>query len=390
MSTDDRNEGRRPEDDTVVIGAGLQPVEETLRGELHREAGSIRPHDRLDSILAEAHGSQLTDAATDPVESGRHRWLLPVAAAALAAVIAGGVWVANRPTSTAPPAASPTTTSQPSATSGTATSSGTETMSTSASTTGSGSAPVPAQTVSLPVYYAGPRTDGSTQLVLFREFGPAQVAAPGDAGAKATAALEQAVAGGPSGAAYQPLWQGVQVEQVTVKADRIDVSLSTGARGLDAGQGQVAVDQLVWTAQAAVGKGNLPVHFTLADGSTALAGDLTTDKAYTRPTDEMAVWEVLSPLWIDSPSRGEVVPAGAVTVTGVASTNEANVQWKIAKSGTTIATGHTTAAVSAPARGAYSFTTDPLPAGDYVVTVFETSMKDGSVSAMATRPFTVK
>jgi hypothetical protein len=241
----------------------------------------------------------------------------------------------------------------------------------------------------LPVYYVGPRTDGSTSLVLFREFGSIDVAGAGDAADKATAALAEAIAGGPT-AAYRPMWKGVEVDKVTVTATEIDVTLSTGAKGLSASEGEIAVDQLVWTAQAAVAKGNLPVRFTLADGATTLAGNAQTNHAYTRPTDDMAVWAILSPVWIDAPSRGEILPAGKVTVTGIASTNEANVQWAITQGGTAVASGHTTAEVSAPSRGKYSFTTIALPAGDYVVKVFETSMKDGSVSAAATMPFTLK
>ncbi|MGN6753729.1 MAG: Gmad2 immunoglobulin-like domain-containing protein, partial [Intrasporangium sp.] len=384
MNTDDRNDGHRPEDETVVIGAGLQHVEETVRAQLHREAAAIRPQDRLDAILAEAHGAQLSDADADAGASGRHRWLLPVAAAAVAAAVASGIWVANRPAQTPPPAASPVSPTQQSSTSSPTASTTPESTSSSPADTGNSAAlcAKPTSGVSLcndtqarwvlplPVYYVGPRTDGSTSLVLFREFGLIDVATRDDAADKATAALAEAVAGGPAGAAYRPMWKGVEVDKVTVTAAEIDVTLSTGAKGLSASEGQIAVDQLVWTAQAAVGKGNLPVRFTLADGGATLAGDARTDHAYTRPTDEMAVWAILSPVWIDAPSRGESLPAGKVTVTGIASTNEANVQWAITKGGTTVASGHTTADVSAPSRGEYSFTTTALPAGDYVVKVF--------------------
>jgi hypothetical protein len=186
------------------------------------------------------------------------------------------------------------------------------------------------------------------------------------------------------------MWQGVEVDKVEVTGAEIDVVLSTGAKGLSASEGRVAVEQLVWTAQAAVGEGNLPVRFTLADGGTSLAGGETTDHTYSRPSDDMAVWAILSPVWIDSPSRGESLAAGKVTVTGVASTNEANVQWEVLQGGKPVASGHTTAEVAAPQRGKYTFTTTALPAGDYTVKVFETSMKDGSVSAAATMPFTLK
>ncbi|MDN5796580.1 MAG: GerMN domain-containing protein [Intrasporangium sp.] len=388
MSNDDPNPGERPEDEPIVIGAGLRHIEESVRAELHREADRIQPHDRLDAILAEAHRAESHLAGSDPVGSGRHRWLLPVAAAALAGIAALGVWIAKQAPTPPPPAATQTTATQTATTT-------TEGTPTSAQPTSSAatSAPVVTTRATVPVYYVGSRTGGgtgSTALVLFREFTPADVAAPGDAASKAKAALERAVGAGPADASYQPMWEGVRVEGVSEASGEIRVTLSTGARGLSESEARIAVQQLVWTATAAVGKGNLPVRFALADGSTTLAGDLTTGQTYTRPTGQMAVYEVLSPIWIDEPSRDATLKTGRVTVSGIASTFEANVQWKIVLGGQEVASGHTTAKEAGPARAAYSFTTDPLPAGDYVVQVFETSPKDGSVSAMATMPFTLK
>ncbi|WP_347351445.1 Gmad2 immunoglobulin-like domain-containing protein [Intrasporangium sp.] len=384
MSTDDRHPDGRPDDEPVVIGTGLRHVEDSLRVELHRQAGHIQPHDRLDAILAEAHGTESAAGGPGAVGSRRHRWLLPVAAAALAAIAAVGIWVARQPTPTTPSTASPTTATAPrtatSPTQGTATSPSTDT-----------SAPVVTTRETVPVYFVGPRTgSGSGQLVLFREFTGADVDRPGDAAAKASAALEKAVAEGPAGAPYRALWQGVRVEAVSVSSGEIRVTLSTGRPGLTESESRIAVQQLVWTATAAVGKGNLPVRFTLADGSTTLAGALTTGQTYTRPTGDMAVYEVLSPIWIDAPSRGQQLKPGKVNVSGTASTFEANVQWTLLRAGRQVGSGHTTAAIAAPERGAYRFATGALPAGEYVVRVFETSPKDGSVSAVATMPFTLK
>lgn len=384
MTSDDRDRRGRPEDEPTVIGSGLHDVERSLRAGLEREAASIRPRERLDAILAQAHGGDLRPA--DSLASRWQRWLLPVAVAALVALVAVGIWVVRQPVPTPPPAASTTSSAAPTPTSGTATTTqGTP-------TTGSTPVPAPGHTSPVPVYYVGPRTDGSTTLVLFREFTKAEIAQPGDAAATATAALEQAVADGPVGAPYRPMWQGVRVDKVTVTSGEIDVTLSTGAKGLDQAEGQVAVQQLVWTAQAAVNKGNLPVRFSLADGSTTIAGDLTTGQTYVRPTGDAAN-RLLSPVWISEPSRGQALKAGKVTVSGVASTFEASVQWEIGRLGTpdkAVASGHTTASAGAPARGEYSFVVGPLPVGDYVVTVFETSPKDGSMSAVATMPFTLE
>jgi hypothetical protein len=393
--TDDRQRDRQPEDEPVVIGAGLHHVEDRVRAALADEASGIEPTHRLDTILAAAHSD---DRRTDPraaaVTSWRHRLLLPVAAAAVVAAVVGGVWVSQRPQTTPIPGG-PSSSAVPTASSASGPATQTTTGPSTTGATTSPSAPAATDRISLPVYFVGPQTTGAAQLVLFREFIAAGLPDPVSGQAKVLTALRGAVAAPPAGSGYAEPWTGVTVEDVTVGSGEIAVTLSRGAQGLDATEGRLAVQQLVWTATAALSKGNVPVRFVLADGSTALAGDLTTGQTYTRPTGDTAVYEVLSPVWIDSPSRGAVLPAGPVTVTGVASTFEANVQWEILSdpsgaSGSGMS-GFATAEVAGPQRGAYRFTTpDPLPAGHYTLRVFETSAKDGSVSALAETTFTVR
>ena len=114
-------------------------------------------------------------------------------------------------------------------------------------------------------------------------------------------------------------------------------------------------------------------------------------QAHQRPGDAIGVYDVLSPLWVDQPARGATVKAGQrVTVTGVASTFEANVEWQLLRGGSVVAEGSTTATAGAPERGAYSFRTKALPAGDYVVRVLESSPKDGTPDAEQRIPFTVR
>jgi hypothetical protein len=393
--TDDRQRDRQPEDEPVVIGAGLHGVEDRVRAALADEAARIEPTHRLDAILAAANS---TDRGADPRgaarASWRHRLLLPAAAAAVVAAVVGGIWVSQGPRTTPVPggpssSAAPTPSSAPGSSEPT-----TSGPSASSGTTDASAPPVTAR-VGLPVYFVGPRASGSTQLVLFREFLAAGLPDPATDEAKVLTALRGAVAPIPAGSDYTQPWTGVTVEGVTVASGEITVTLSGGPQKLDPSEGRLAVQQLVWTATAALGKGNVPVRFVLADGSTVLAGDLTTDQTYTRPTGDTAIYDVLSPVWIDSPSRGAVLPAGPVTVKGVASTFEANVQWEIVSdpsgsSGMGMS-GFTTAEVAGPQRGAYRFTTpDPLPAGTYTLRVVETSAKDGMVSAVAETTFTVR
>ena len=378
-----------PDEEPVVIGAGLRPVEDHLRRELAREAQSITPSDRLGTILTEAHEVEWRT-------TGPRRWLVPAVAAAAAVLVAGTVWAVNRPPATTiPPAASSTTvpastvpTSTPPSSVPSQTAPGTATSSPPSS--------VPPVTVqaTVPVYYVGPVTQGSSSLRLFREFVSAGVAAPVAPESKALSALGLAMgstAPPPSGSGYVAVWSGIQPRAVSLDTPgRIEVSLSGGLDAQPPGGSDLAVQQLVWTVQAAVGRGALPVRFLVPDGADVAPG-LPSTRSYTRPTDPNAVYAVLAPIWVDEPFRGEHIAAGSrLTVKGVASTFEANVEWQLLKSGAEVEKGSTTASVAAPLRGTYTF--EPrtaLTSGDYVIRVFESSAKDGSVAAEQSVPFTV-
>ena len=391
MTNDSRRPGgRTPDEEPVVIGAGLQPVEDRLRRALDADARSITPGDRLGAILTEAHTA---DAGSG---SRGHRWLLPSAAAAAAVLLAGTVWAVNRPSGATPPVAATSSTSgtpSPSVSSGapsTAPSSvPTQTASgptTPATTPPTSAAPVTLAT-SVPVYYLGPVREGSDQVRLFREFVSAPVAAPATPEGKAVAALRLAMGTPPKGSQYQSAWSGVAPQSVAVSADTISVRLSAGTSNA----APLATEQLVWTVQAALGK-PLPVRFELADGGSQVSPGHPASAAYNRPTDQMAVLDQVAPIWVDAPARGGVVRAGSpLTASGVASTFEATVEWELLRDGASFEKGFTTASAGAPARGTYRLTTKkPLTAGSYVLRVFESSAKDGSVAAEQQIPFTAR
>ncbi|NUO90662.1 MAG: hypothetical protein HOQ18_07540 [Dermatophilaceae bacterium] len=390
MNTDPRRAGgRTPDDEPVVIGAGLRPVEDRLRRALDSDARSITPGDRLGAILTEAHTSESSTGAR------HHRWFLPAAAAAAAVLVAGTVWAVNRPSGSNPPVAATSSTSgtpSPSVSSGTpsTTPSSVPTQTASGPTAPASTSPtvVPPATAptSVPVYYLGPLREGSDQVRLFREFVSAPVATPVTPEAKALAALRLAMGPAPKGSQYQSAWTGVTPQSVTVGADSIQVRLSTGSD--TAG---LATEQLVWTVQAALAK-PLPVRFELADGGKEVSPGHPVSSTFNRPSDQMAVLEQVAPIWVDAPARNGVVKAGAaLTASGVASTFEANVEWEVLRDGASFEKGFTTASAGAPARGTYRLTTTkPLTAGSYVLRVFESSAKDGSLAAEQRIPFTAR
>jgi hypothetical protein len=392
MNTDPRRPGgQTPDDEPVMIGAGLRPVEDRLRRALDDEARSISPTDRLGAILTEAHESESSGRAR------HHRWFLPAAAAAAAVLVAGTVWAVNRPAGPTPPVAASSSTSgipTSSATSGTPTTAPssvpTQTASgptTPATTTPTTIAPPVTTPTSVPVYYLGPVRDGSDQLRLFREFVSAPVARPVTAEGKAVAALRLAMGPAPQGSQYRSAWTGVTPQSVSVGADSIRVRLSAGSSS----DAALATEQLVWTVQAALGK-SLPVRFELADGGRQVSPGHPASSTFNRPADPVAVLEQVAPIWVDAPARGGVVEAGSpLTATGVASTFEANVEWELLRDGASFEKGFTTASEAAPARGTYRISAKkPLGAGSYVLRVFESSAKDGSVAAEQRIPFTAR
>jgi hypothetical protein len=253
---------------------------------------------------------------------------------------------------------------------------------------------------SVPVYYVGPLVAGGTtggsgssgsDLRLFREFVRTDVTTPDGPESRALAGLAVAMGAAPGSSSYVSAWSGVRPLSVNLDASgRIVVTLSGGLPSGSPVAAGLAVQQLVWTAQAGVGQGTKPVVLTVRGGGDVAPG-VPSGTPQQRPADDLGVYEVLSPIWVDEPARGATLPAGrGLTVKGIASTFEANVEWQVLRGTTVVARGSTTARAAAPQRGPYSFRTPALTAGSYVVRVLESSAKDGSVAAEQRIPVTVR
>jgi hypothetical protein len=370
-------------------------VERRLRRTLHQEAERMEPTDRLDDILAAA-GSR--DAGTPGHDTrsrtGPPRWLAPVAAAAAVAVIAGTLWVVNSGDEQAAPPAGPSATGSPAPAPSQSPASPEPSPSPPTSPSPS-SAPVTERAL-LPVYYVGPVGGQREVWRLYREFLRGDTPATAGDEEKAKGALDLAVDAQPfsNTDGYLQPWSGTTVETVSVTPQRITVRLSNAGSPAvtDADIARVAVQQLVWTAQAAVGKGTIPVTFEVADGSPRLFGRLPADATYNRPATREEYYRDLAPIWVTAPGRDEVLPAGKpVVVKGEATVFEANVSWQLKRGATQVRNGFATASIGAPGRGEYSFSLGVLPAGSYAIRVFEMSMEDGDkVNAEKQVTFTVK
>ena len=228
---------------------------------------------------------------------------------------------------------------------------------------------------------------------LFRQFVSATV--PGDATAaqKAQVALSAALESRTGGRAspYLRPWAGTTVEHVTLSDQLVTVGLSGGgAAGVPAEQSRLAVQQLVWTATAAVGNAGLPVRFEVADGSTALFGTYPTDSTYSRPAAD-ATYQDLAPIWVEGPATGTTVPADRAVVasgTGVGLRGERAVAAD--PLGCRGDQGVHHRQHRRPGARHVDGRPRPAAAGTYTFTAFARSAEDGRVQASDESTFTVR
>ena len=351
--------------------------ERQLRESLRRDADRISPSDKRTEILA-----MVNDA---PVTQQARRWFIPVAAAASVALIGAVAWGVSNTGGGQPVGqpVSPATSSSPSSSS-----------SSSSPTSSSSAATGATSQVALPAYFVGASSGTGDRFGLYREF--VRTAVPVDAtpAQKAKAAVTVAMNAQPftNFEPYVQPWSGQSVKDVTVTPSLITITVSgSSASGFTSEQTKLAVQELVWTAQAAVGQGTIPVKFVVADGSTTLFGTYPTSQTYNRPAKDLQ-YQDLAPIWIIAPERGHVYKAGtSVVVTGESCAFEATTQWQLKKSGNAVRSGTTTASSGCPSRGTWTVNLGALASGDYSFRMFEVSMQDGKgVVAETSKPFTVR
>ncbi len=353
--------------------------ERRLRESLRRDAEHISPRDRRTEIMAMVHDDS---RVTEP----RRRWLIPVAAAASVALIGGIAWgvsATGDKLPTNPAAASPTT------------SSATKAPSPSAVAPSPSSSPAGDTTqVALPAYFVGASSGAGDRFGLYREFVRTAVPVGATTAQRAEAAVKVAMNAQPfsNSEPYIQPWSGTSVQNLTATPSLITITLSgPGASGFTNDQTKLAVQELVWTAQGAIGKGTIPVKFVVADGSAKLFGTYPTDQTYNRPAKDKQ-FEDLAPIWITSPERDQGFKTGEpVVATGESCAFEATTQWQLKRDGMEINAGTTMASSGCPTRGTWKVDLGRLLAGDYTFRMYEVSMQDGAgVVAETSKPFSVR
>ena len=225
--------------------------------------------------------------------------------------------------------------------------------------------------VTVSVYFVGDTARGAR---LFKE--THQVAM--DDPRLAAAAL--AVTGAADDPNYRSPWpQGTRATAVEAGGEApATVTLSGPAltdrpAGMSEADATLAVQQLVWTVQSALGA-PVPVHVTV-DGAPVrtVLGVPVANGATAQPADD-----VQSPVQIDSPADGATVDR-TFTVSGRAAAFEANVQWELMQGDTAVEKGFTTAAECCTL-SPFSFEVTAPGPGDYTLVVHDEDASGGEGS----------
>ena len=326
------------------------------------------------------------------VAQSPRRWLIPVGAAASVALIGALAWgVANN---TGSPQTSPAVSSTTSPAVPSPSTTPPEPVAPKPSSGSAPTAPGATTEMALPAYFVGASSDTGKQFGLYREFVKTTVPAGATPAQKAKAALGVAMNAQrfSNVEPYVQPWSGTSVQDLTVTPRLITVTLSgPGPKGFTAEQSKLAVQGLVWTAQAAINLGAIPVKFAVADGSTMLFGTYPTTRTYNRPAKDLQ-YQDLAPIWISSPERDRTFSSGTpVVATGSSCAFEGTTQWQLKKGGTAVKSGFTTASSGCPTRGTWQVKLGALPAGSYIFRMYEVSMEDGKgIVAETSKSFTVK
>ncbi len=149
--------------------------------------------------------------------------------------------------------------------------------------------------------------------------------------------------GGPLDPDYRTAWQGGQLASASYDGEVISVVVDPGARtrpaGMSKAEARAAVEQVVYTMQAAVQE-RAPVQFRTTDNPI--------DMVFGVPTSEPIVngpmLTVLSHANLTSPEQGAVVDGGTLTASGVGNSFEANLGWEIRQGDTVVDEGFATMA----------------------------------------------
>jgi hypothetical protein len=227
------------------------------------------------------------------------------------------------------------------------------------------------ETVQVPVYYVSETGQGPR---LYREFHA------GPAGDELTAAVDHAVSRTPDDPDYFTPWPGGasagqvdfdgEIITIDLQADGGAETLRNRPRGMEQDVASMAVEQLMYTAQAALQEGRPPIQFLINGGRTDMVLGVPTSE----PLAQGDETSTLAQVWIIDPAEGAKVDSG-FEVSGIGAFFEANVVWEL-RQGTKVVKDGFTTAEECCRMAPYSFTVD-APPGDYTLVVTDSDASGG-------------
>lgn len=345
--------------------------------------------DRLAALLSDAvsdvEPGEALDTLRDRVKvtsmSARRPWLYAVGGAivATAATITAVAVLTGGEPATAPPV------NQPSSVSPSAPDSAPDSEATDDPT----DEPIedPVSQVTMAVYYVGDTPEGPR---LYREF------RYDESIAEVQNAVSAAISGTPLDADYRTLWpRGSTLERATWDGDvaRIDVSGVPGELPSDMTdeEARLAIQQVIYTAQAAIGEGRVPVQLTMGGNPVAsLLGQPTSE-----PLANDSILATLARVSLTDPSEAQVVTGDTLAVSGVANSFEANVVIRLQRwEGTQILFEEPLIAEGYMADKLFPFEAEfdisDVPPGDYVLIAMTDDPSGNGMSHTDTKRITVQ
>jgi hypothetical protein len=350
-----------------------QPDDETarrLREVLSQEARAITPSADGLSVIREKIRAQ---------RGGRRNWArkfqIGAAGLATAAIAVVGVVIVQNQTGSnddhhaaisAPPASGSTSPTSPaSAVPGVASS-----LASSAATS-----------YAVPVFYVGTRKD--PQQLLFRETTQWPSSPQHTFVKDSVNAMLSTAAHDPDYTSYWPA--GTTLLSASIVGGTVAVvDLSSAAANGPAGEGAISAQQLLYTIIAGAPKIDGLQLRIAGTPVTSLWGSPLETTITPLPT-----WQVWGHVWITAPLENATV-ASSVEIKGEESVFEGTVTWQLKSHGGILKSGVINAEPGAPERGVWSLTLQGLAPGTYAFSAYEVSAKDGSITHVDDKQFTVE
>jgi spore germination protein GerM len=245
------------------------------------------------------------------------------------------------------------------------------------------------------IYYVDKRKD--PQQLLFRESAAWPSSSAHTFVKDAVSAMLATPAQDPDYTSYWPAGTTLLSANI-VNSTTAVVNLSSEASSGPANEAAISAQQLLYTIIAAAPKidslqlqiAGVPVTSLWGTplGATASAPPASPSVTAPGAVTALPASQVWGHVWITQPAENASV-ASSIVIKGEATVFEGTVTWQLRSNGGVLKTGSVNADLGAPDRGLWSFTLDGLAPGQYAIRAYETSAKDGSVTFLDDKMFTV-